>query len=50
MVNFKNLTLTIPKELFNWLKEYKKQNYVSLSAIITDLIQEWRLRHEEKQN
>lgn len=46
MRNYSNLTLTIPHELAEWLKEYKKRNCVSLSAIITKILETWRSKKE----
>ena len=42
MKNYSNITFTVPHELAEWLKEYKKRHFVSLSAVITKLIQDWR--------
>ena len=42
MKKYTNLTFTVPHELADWLKEYKQRHFVSLSAVITKLIQDWR--------
>lgn len=42
MRNYANLTVTIPKELYHWLMAYKKRRYISLSALVTDLIKKWK--------
>lgn len=38
----KKMTLTLPAELAVWLKEYKKAHYISISALVAGLLQEWR--------
>jgi hypothetical protein len=42
MRNYSNLTLTIPHDLADWLKEYKRQHCISLSAVITKILEKWR--------
>lgn len=38
----KKITLSFPEELTVWLKEYKKSHYISISALVSGLLQEWR--------
>lgn len=38
----RKITLTFPEELAVWLKEYKKAHYISISALVAGLLQEWR--------
>ena len=38
----KKITLSFPAELAEWLKEYKKSHYISISALVSGLLQEWR--------
>lgn len=42
MRNYANLTVTLPRELYNWLLGYKKRRYISISALVSDLISKWR--------
>ncbi len=42
MRNYANLTLTIPHDLADWLKEYKRRHCLSLSAVVTKLLEKWR--------
>lgn len=46
MRNYANLTVTLPRELYNWLMVYKKRHYISLSALVTDLLKGWREKNE----
>lgn len=46
MNKYKNLTVVLPTELYSWLIAYKKRRYISLSALVTDLIKEWREKNE----
>ncbi len=47
MRNYSNITLTIPHELADWLKEYKRRHCVSLSAVFTKLLEAWRGKTHE---
>ena len=44
MRTYTNLTLTVPNDLADWLKEYKRQHCVSLSAVITKILEKWRAK------
>ena len=46
MNKYKNLTVVLPVELYNWLMTYKKRRYISLSALVTDLLKGWRKNNE----
>lgn len=47
MRNYSNLTVTVPRELYGWLMAYKRRHYVSLSALITSLIDKWKGEQHE---
>lgn len=42
------LTVTIPKDLQEWLKDYKQHNCINISAVITRLLIKWRESINEK--
>lgn len=42
MKKYRNLTVVLPSELHAWIMEYKKRCYISLSALVTDLISKWK--------
>lgn len=46
MNKYKNLTVVLPTELYSWLIAYKKRRYISLSALVTDLLKGWREKNE----
>lgn len=50
MRNYANLTITLPRELYNWLMGYKKRHYVSLSALITGLLGDWKEKKSDEIN
>ena len=46
MNKYKNLTVVLHIELYSWLMVYKKRRYISLSALVTDLIRGWKEKNE----
>lgn len=42
----KSFTVTIPSDLLEWLREYKQEKCVSLSALVTKLLTEWRASND----
>lgn len=43
-----NLTVTIPSELLAWLRDYKTQKCISISALIARLIEQWRSEEDDQ--
>lgn len=43
-----NLTVTIPSELLAWLREYKHKKCISISALVAQLIKQWRSKEDDR--
>lgn len=48
--NHRNLTVTIPKEIYHLVQDYKKKHFISISAVVSQLISKWVKSKGEKIN